>query len=160
MVIGCLAELGCITHRTHLPRGYRNWILLGGIRWVRFGTGCLECHCTTFSIFLHSACLCDAGFKTPLIAWATVQSACLKTTVSGRFLVVERTFLIFAFVILLRQTVIIFHSYYCHLKHNRERRELWRHLKGLVWFLTDLNKKERRAAQRSRVSFNIFRDFL
>lgn len=49
--------------------------------------------------------MCDVDIRTLLlITWATVQSPCLKTKVSGRFLMYEKAFLICVSVMLLRET--------------------------------------------------------
>lgn len=150
MLIGWLAELGCITHRTCLSLSYQNLILLGVIRWVSFVTlntrsVIILYHPLSFLLYCSSVwCRCQNIMAHP---WATVKSSCLNTKMSGKFLFFEKAFLIFAFMMLLRETVIIYHCYYCHLKHKRERIELWcqndgkrssdkicTQLKGLVCF--------------------------
>lgn len=128
------------------------------------GTECLECHYHNNLLFSYPLCLCDEGIRTSLlITWAAVQSASLKSEEGS--LLLKEPFLIFAFVMLLRETIIIYHCYYCHLKHERERIELGCQrvmgkevVKGLLWFLIDLHKEEGKCRE-TRVCFNISGEF-
>lgn len=137
------------------------------------GSECLECHyLNTFSIFLTSLLVCVMRVSEHHCS-SLGQLSKVQVWRQKRALVFERAFLIFAFVELLRETIIIYHCYYCHWKHKRETIEHWcqrvmgkevvirsghnqRAYFGFFWQI--LIKKEGKLKE-TRVCFNIFGDF-
>lgn len=126
VIIGSLAEK-VISHirLICLAQLSDSWSYWEGLNWVRIVTLNAEASLSSdaFYLFYHTACLCNAGIRgSSLITWATVQSAYLKTKVSGRFLTFEKNFFSIHICDAFKKQVIIYNCYYCHWNLKGENR--------------------------------------
>lgn len=128
VIIGSLAEKVISHIRLICLAQLSDSVLLGGIRLgENCGTECLEHHYLVIhSIFSTTLLVCvmqvSEDHRSSLGQLSKVLI--LRQRFLGDSSLLRKIFLVFTFVMLLRETVIIYNCYYCHLKPERERIEL------------------------------------